>query len=123
MIKVYYDDRCNLCSREIDYYKKISNPKLINWCKISQHTNELEEHGISIVDGLERLHAVNSDEKQYHGVDAFILIWQHLPGWKWLAVFTNLPVIYPLSKIVYNAFAKWRFNRLTHCVIERNRSA
>jgi predicted DCC family thiol-disulfide oxidoreductase YuxK len=120
MINVYYDDRCPLCSREIEYYKKISTPAIINWCGISQHTCTLEKHGVSYLESLKVLHSINAEGKIYRGVDSFILIWQQLARWKWLALFVSLPVIYHVTKVLYGIFAHSRFNSLDHCVIEKN---
>jgi len=120
MINVYYDDRCPLCSREIEYYKKIPTPAIINWCGISHHICTLEKHGVSYLESLKVLHAINAEGKIYRGVDAFILIWQQLARWKWLALLVNLPVIYHVTKALYGIFVHWRFNSLDHCVIEKN---
>ena len=117
MISVFYDDRCTLCRREIEYYKKISYPDIISWCAISQHIYTLEKYGISYTEGLKILHAINAERKMCRGVDTFIFIWQQLSGWKWLARFIKLPIIYQISKALYSIFAHWRFNRLTHCRI------
>jgi predicted DCC family thiol-disulfide oxidoreductase YuxK len=119
MIKVFYDDKCNLCSREIEYYKKISKPSVINWCKLSQNKAELEKYAITYIQSLKMLHAVDSNGKLHIGIDAFIAIWQQLEGWKWIAKFISIPGFYQVSKNLYRRFANWRFNRLTHCVIER----
>ena len=119
MINVYYDDRCPLCSREIEYYKKISPPAVINWCAIRKHISLLEKNGISYNESLKILHAAKTDGKIYRGVDAFILIWQQLSGWKWLARVVTLPVIYHFCTALYSIVAHWRFNSLEHCVLEQ----
>lgn len=119
MIKVFYDDRCPLCRREIEYYKKISPPAVIHWCGISQNTPTLEQHSISYTESLKILHAINTENKMHKGVDAFILIWQQLPGWRWLAKLVALPLIYQVMKVIYSIFARWRFKKLDHCVLEK----
>lgn len=119
MIKVFYDDRCPLCRREIEYYKKISPATAINWCGISHNTQLLEQHCISNTESLKILHAINIENKMFKGVDAFILIWQQLPGWRWLAKFVALPIVYQVTKGIYRIFAHWRFKSLDHCEIEK----
>ena len=119
MITVFYDDRCPLCRREIEYYKNKSASATINWCGISQHICTLEKHGVSYLASLKMLHAINAEGKICRGIDAFILIWQQLAGWKWLAWLINLPVIYRASKELYSIFAHWRFNGLSYCEIEK----
>jgi predicted DCC family thiol-disulfide oxidoreductase YuxK len=118
MINVFYDDRCPLCRREIEYYKKLSAFTEINWSGISENIPTLEKYGISHTESLKVLHAINEDNQMVYGVDTFILIWQQLPKWKWIAKFVELPLIYQLSKGIYRIFAKWRFKNLDHCTIE-----
>ena len=118
MINVFYDDRCPLCRREIEYYKKLSASTEIKWSGISQNISTLEKYGIPYTESLKVLHAINEDNQMVYGVDTFILIWQQLPKWKWLAKFVGLPLIYQLSKGVYSIFAMWRFKNLDHCTIE-----
>ncbi|MDG1858113.1 MAG: DUF393 domain-containing protein [Emcibacteraceae bacterium] len=117
MIKIFYDDRCSLCSREIDYYKRITPSADIVWCGISQNINTLEKNGISYLESLKNIHVINSEGKVYRGVDAFILIWRHIPGWRWFAKVVKLPLIYHLCRALYSIFTHWRFNRLTYCSI------
>ena len=114
MIKVFYDDRCPLCIREINYYKRITPSADIVWRGIDQNINTLEKNGISYIESLKILHVINTEGKLYRGVDAFILIWQQLSGWRWFAKIVKLPVIYHVSKTLYSIFARWRFNQLTH---------
>ena len=52
MIKVFYDDRCPLCSREINYYKRITPSADIVWHGIDQNINTLEKNGISYIESL-----------------------------------------------------------------------
>lgn len=119
MIKVFYDDRCPLCRREIEYYKKQTPDNIIDWLGISQNTNTLEKYGISYIDSLKILHAINANKKMVYGVDAFILIWQQLRGWRWLAKFVQLPIVYQMTNGIYKIFANWRFNKLDHCRIDK----
>ena len=121
MINVFYDDRCPLCTREIEYYKKITPPSTINWYGISKHEETLKKHGISLIESLKLLHATNQEGKMKIGVDAFILIWQNLPRWNWLATVIKLPIIYQISGALYAFFAERRFNNLDHCKIIKDK--
>lgn len=121
MITVFYDGKCSLCSREINYYKSIAPTGVFKWQDITVNTTLLEQHNISQVDALKSLHAQDGTGKMYSGVDAFILMWRALPYWKWLAKIVNLPLIKQLLKIIYRRFADWRFKRLKHCQLaEKN---
>ena len=117
MISVFYDDRCKICSKEINFYKKIAPKNSLNWLGISSSKLDLKLANIKLVDALLYLHVKDSEGNFYIGVDAFIVIWKKLPYFKYLNFFISLPIIYPLAKYLYKKFAKYRFNKLKHCQI------
>jgi len=121
MIKVFYDGKCGLCSKEINHYKRICNKKKFDWVDISRKSKALSEFGISQSQGLMYLHATVDDKKIFIGVDAFILIWKNLPRWKYLAFFVNLPLIKTICSIIYKYFAKKRYNNYDHCKISETK--
>ena len=119
MIIVLYDGKCGLCAKEISHYKKIVPDGIFEWQDITKTTDVLDNEGISLVDGLKSLHVKDNHDKMYSGVDAFIIIWSHIPmrHWKLLAYFVSLPIINSVARILYKKFAQWRFNNLSHCKI------
>ena len=42
------------------------------------------------------------------GIDAFLALWQVVPGYRWLNAFISLPGIYWLSSVAYSCFARLR---------------
>ena len=117
MLSVFYDDRCKICSKEINFYKKIAPKNSLNWLGISSSKLDLKLANIKLVDALLYLHVKDSEGNFYIGVDAFIVIWKRLPYFKYLNLIISLPIIYPLAKYLYKKFAKYRFNKLKHCQI------
>ena len=117
MITIFYDDKCNVCSREIKFYKKIAPKGLFNWFGISESAKKLNIEDIKNVDALMYLHAKDSDGNLHIGVDAFILIWSQLSFFKYLSYLISLPFIYQLTAFFYVKFAKYRFNNLEHCQV------
>ncbi len=115
MITVFYDGKCGLCLKEINYYRLIAPPDIFNWQDITESTEDLKEAGITLSQGLKFLHAKDSDGNLHIGVDAFILIWRNLNRWRLLAAFVSLPVVRPVTEWAYSRFANWRFKRLVHC--------
>jgi len=118
MITIFYDDKCNVCSREIKFYRKIAPKSLFNWLGIAASAKELKLENIKIVDALMYLHAKDCDGNLHLGVNAFILIWSQLSYFKYLSYFISLPFIYQLTNFLYVKFAKYRFNKLEHCQVE-----
>jgi len=117
MITVFYDGKCGLCSKEINYYRKIADDGVFDWQDVTQSTALLNQHGISLSDGLKLLHATDHDGNLHVGVDAFILMWKQMSRWKILAAMVSLPIIKQIVGLAYKGFANWRFSRLEHCQI------
>ena len=114
-ISVYYDGICNLCSKEISYYKKIAPPLTFNWIDIARNGKALEAYNIKQETALKYLHVIDTSGKLFVGVDAFEIMWRHLPFWKILALLLKLPPIKYLAKIIYASFAQRRFEKSDHC--------
>ena len=115
MIKVFYDGKCGMCSREIRHYMKISPRETFIWRDIANEPQHLKEINVSQSYALKRLHVIDQDGKIQVGVDAFIAIWSKIPRWRLLAFLCAMPGIkFTLSEL-YNKFADWKFARSTHC--------
>ena len=120
MIKVFYDGKCNLCSSEINYYRRISPTGIFDWLDINLMHSDFVNTGIKVSDALKILHVIDNNNKLYLGVDAFIIIWKNLSYWKIIAKVVSIPIIRQIVNITYRAFANWRFNRSTHCILAKN---
>ena len=120
MIKVFYDGKCNLCSSEINYYRRISPTGIFDWQDITLLNSDFINTGIKTSDALKMLHIIDNTNSLYIGVDAFIIIWNNLSYWKILARVLSMPIIRQIANITYRLFANWRFNRLTHCILQKN---
>ena len=119
MIKVFFDGKCGLCNKEINYYRSIARAGDFLWEDVANDPSPLLNLRVTQADALRRLHAQDSDGRLYIGVAAFVLIWQKLPYFKWavLAWFIKLPLIYQFSAFLYGRFADYRFAKLPHCKI------
>ena len=85
-IKVFYDGKCGLCSKEINYYKSIAPKSNFEWHDVASNPKKLKEIHVSQYDALMYLHATDQKSNLKIGVDAFILIWGNLKYWKILSV-------------------------------------
>ena len=117
MLTVYYDGKCGLCRREIEYYKRVAPPGRFLWQDIANDPTSLADLNVAQADALRRLHARDAAGTVYVGVAAFIAIWQGLNYWKYLALIFKLPLLQAIASVVYDRFADYRFSRLTHCQI------
>ena len=46
-IKVFYDGKCNICKREINFYSKIDKDKNFDWVNIHNNTEKIKNTGLS----------------------------------------------------------------------------
>ena len=115
MIKVFFDGKCGMCSREIRHYMKISPRETFIWRDIANEPQHLKEINVSQSNALKRLHVIDQDGKIQIGVDAFIAIWRKIPRWRLLAFLCAMPGIKLTLGVLYNRFADWKFARSTHC--------
>tara|TARA_B100001175_G_C19433708_1_gene602467 strand:+ start:686 stop:1045 length:360 start_codon:yes stop_codon:yes gene_type:complete len=115
MIRVFYDGKCGLCRKEINYYKSITEKNLFQWLDIATNPKHLTSINISQKDALLYLHATDINNNLFIGVDAFILIWKNIKYWRILSIIVSLPVIKQLTTFLYKKFANYRFSKLSHC--------
>ena len=93
MISVFYDDRCKICSKEINFYKKIAPKNSLKWLGISSSNLDLKLANIKLVDALMYFHVKDNEDNFYIGVDAFIIVWKKLPYFRLLSIVVSLPII------------------------------
>ena len=115
-IKVFYDGNCNLCSREIKFYQRISSDNFFEWkdlFKMSEKDFKIEN--LKLEQCLKLLHVKDENDSLKIGVDAFITIWKKLKYWNILAKIISLPLIKQFTFVLYYIFAIIRFSRFKHC--------
>lgn len=117
MITVYYDGKCKVCLKEIEYYQRIAPKGVFYWLDLTDPGSDLKGESFSLVQAMKQLHVKDRQGAVHVGVDAFITIWRELGRWRLLANVVSLPLFYQLSCVVYKVFAQWRFKRLKHCQI------
>jgi predicted DCC family thiol-disulfide oxidoreductase YuxK len=115
MIEVFYDGKCGLCSKEINYYRGIAPDGIFVWADIATNPEPLASYNIEQVEALRRLHARDTAGNWHVGVAAFILIWRQLRYWRLLAMLFSMPGVRQVADTFYNRFADYRFSRLAHC--------
>ena len=103
MIKVLFNDKCSICSKEINHYKNL-NVKDINWLDINDLKVATKLSGKSHKELLRRLHVIRGD-RVYSGVRAFVIMWDSIPRYKWLSKIISFPGIYHISVIIYELIA------------------
>ena len=110
-LKVFYDNKCNICSKEIQFYKK-RNIKSIEWIGIHNNSEQLNKANITKENSLKEIHIIDENNNVYKGVDAFIVLWGKFKYLNFLAKIINFYPIKILVTLGYKIFAKYRFKKL-----------
>jgi predicted DCC family thiol-disulfide oxidoreductase YuxK len=84
---------------------------------IATDASPLASHQISQADALRHLHVRDATGNWHIGAAAFLVIWQQLRYWRFLATLVSMPIIRQIAVMVYNRFADYRFAKLAHCQI------
>ena len=107
-VTVYYDGLCVLCSREIDHYRKSRGADLINFVDICAPGFEPASHGVDPKAVHRVMHVKRTDGTLATEVDAFITIWDTLPGYWLLAKIARFGVVRFCLNIGYQIFVRIR---------------
>jgi len=102
LTKVYYNESCSICRFEINHYKKFEEK--IGWVDVTNNKSAVDETKKQPKELIRRLHVLK-DGQIYNGIDAFLLVWEKLPKYKWLYNLVKTPIIYNLSYIAYECLA------------------
>lgn len=117
-ISVYYDGKCSLCRWEIDFYRRRTPEDAVQWIDVTDNQQDLKTLGIRQKDLLMHLH-VSSNKQIYRGVDAFIQIWNVVPGWHIAARIISFKPLKCVAMWMYEIFAQLRFRMYPHCRLEK----
>ncbi len=102
-MKVYFNNSCKICKAEIDLYKK-EKIDGIKWVDITNNNLAEKETSKNSKELLRRLHVIE-DEKVIGGAEAFLILWQKMPKYRFLYKFFKLPIIFHLFSFVYELVA------------------
>ena len=75
----FFDGKCAICSREINYYRSLAPKDNFIWCDLHSNSNMMKEYQLDYKQALLTLHAVDENGILHIGVDAFTLIWKNIP--------------------------------------------
>ena len=116
MVKVFFNNSCNICKAEISHYKKHCNDK-IEWIDV---TNNIEAQKItskSYKELLRRMHIIE-DGKIIDGAESFLIIWKNVPKYNFLYKIFKIKPLFFLLNIFYEIAAYFLFIKNKHLLID-----
>ena len=123
MLSVFYDGRCGLCDREIAFYRRHATEHSVLWLDIWQQEAALLAAGLSQAQCLQKLHLLDAQGQLHTGVDAFLLLWQTVPGLRVFAKLARFGLFRGLLALGYKVFLVW-YKRQPHvqaCLLADNK--
>ncbi|CAN5835543.1 DUF393 domain-containing protein [soil metagenome] len=106
-LTVLYDGACPLCRREIALYRGLRSNTPVCFADVSDATLPLPS-GASRAELLARFHVQGADGRMLSGAQAFLALWEALPGWRWLARVGRLPGAAWAMERAYRLFLRGR---------------
>ncbi len=100
---VYFDGSCPLCTAEISHYASRPGGDSLTFVDVSTVNAELGPN-LSARDAMSRFHVRLADGRLLSGARAFVVIWQTLPNWRWVARVARVPGVTPLLEVAYRLF-------------------
>jgi predicted DCC family thiol-disulfide oxidoreductase YuxK len=108
---VFYDGGCPLCRREIAHYRRLRGAADLRWVDVVGEPDNLEKFGLSVEAAMQELHVRDADGRWQRGVDAFLIIWRHLPRYRWLAWLVSGTGLRAPLAWAYRRFAARRYRQ------------
>ena len=103
-LTVLYNDKCPVCSLEIDHYRALCEKRTLPLAfeEISREGEVLQSSGLSVDEAKKRLHVRLASGEIRVGVDAFLALWAEMPGYRVLGRVIACPGIYHSACLVYD---------------------
>ena len=112
MVKVFFNNSCNICRAEINHYKKHSNNS-VEWIDVTNNEEAQKVTSKSYKELLRRMHVIQ-DGRVIDGAESFLIIWKNVPKYNFLyKIFKNKPMFLILN-IFYEIAAYFLFIKNKH---------
>lgn len=99
--RVLYNHDCPVCRAEITHYQDYAGREGLAIGFDDLNHVDLGMWGVTADQAARRLHVVH-DGQVVSGIPAFILLWQQMPRYRWLARLVGLPVVRQIAVLVYD---------------------
>ena len=112
MVKVFFNNSCNICRAEINHYKKHSDGNL-EWVDVTDNQDAQQLTSKSYKDLLRRMHVIQ-DGKVIDGAESFLIIWKNIPKYNYLYKIFKIKPLFFFLNIFYEIVAYFLFIKNKH---------
>ncbi|MGL4438303.1 MAG: thiol-disulfide oxidoreductase DCC family protein [Bosea sp. (in: a-proteobacteria)] len=100
---VFFDGSCPLCRSEIGHYRLKDETGALCFVDVSEPNAAIPD-GLTQQQAMERFHVRTGSGALVSGAAAFVVVWAHLPSWRWAARAAALPGVLALLELGYRLF-------------------
>lgn len=103
-VTTLYNGACPVCRTEIHHYRRIDQRRggRLVFADVVGDPTAAAALGLDREDVKRRLHVLDRDGRLHVGVDAFLVLWRELPGYRWLGRIVGLPGVRTVAALVYD---------------------
>ena len=112
MVKVFFNNSCNICRTEINHYKKHCGGA-ISWIDVTDNQEAQDITSKSYKDLLRRMHVIQ-DGKVIDGAESFLIIWKNIPKYNFLYKIFKIKPLFFFLNIFYEIAAYFLFIKNKH---------
>ena len=112
MVKVFFNNSCNICRAEINHYKKHSDSNM-EWVDVTDNQDAQQLTSKSYKDLLRRMHVIQ-DGKVIDGAESFLIIWKNIPKYNFLYKIFKIKPLFFFLNIFYEIAAYFLFIKNKH---------
>tara|TARA_B100001029_G_C15051745_1_gene451256 strand:- start:1558 stop:1926 length:369 start_codon:yes stop_codon:yes gene_type:complete len=120
MVKIFFNNSCNICKTEINHYKKYSDESL-EWIDVTNNQEAQEITSKSYKELLRRMHVIQ-DGKVIDGAESFLIIWKNIPKYNFLYRIFKIKPLFFLLNIFYEIAAFFLFIKNRHLLKNEKKS-
>ena len=112
MVKVFFNNSCNICRAEISHYKKHSNEN-VEWIDVTNNVEAQKITSKSYKQLLRRMHVIQ-DGEVIDGAESFLIIWKNVPKYNFLYKIFKIKPLFFILNIFYEIAAYFLFIKNKH---------
>ena len=112
MVKVFFNNSCNICRAEINHYKKHSDNS-VEWIDVTNNEEAQKVTSKSYKELLRRMHVIQ-DGRVIDGAESFLIIWKNVPKYNFLYKIFKIKPLFFILNIFYEIPAYFLFIKNKH---------
>ena len=112
MVKVFFNNSCNICRAEISHYKKHSDNS-VEWIDVTNNEEPQKVTSKSYKELLRIMHVIQ-DGKIIDGAESFLIIWKNVPKYNFLYKIFKIKPLFFILNIFYEIAAYFLFIKNKH---------